>query len=575
MKLSPFNSPIKPLRLFLCIFLLLGGHFYAQAQLAPSQPGLGRDYIGNSNLDGLVVDIETVESENYIGTVARVDYVASNPANDRNYLLVRTRLKANGYERFKVIDLGRLAGVSHDLLSIELSNDEDHIVIATSYQNGGLESVLLLKVSFSGITIVDQDEITHNALVMSDYNGIEIQRRFNASGDGVGYTLAIGGAPSGNLSIAVSELSETFYPNISAVLPIQATLTGSDSNDEFMLMCGNSRVNGRVKAFRYNCGTHSFDFAREYSVLGTRLGPPLIAYNINSATGNRNGFFVGADEFNSLGSIQRPLVFHARNNGTIVWNRVLEEGTEFRGMFHTGSLCQVMTTGLTAAALQDEYKKYALTASSGTLNAGESFTAAIGKYYNLGVKLQKGFQGRAILIGASTHQPSDWTLNKANAAGLLSVAGFPCAGSEAFPVLTRSVFSNEVDFSTIPTNVSRTDPEVVGVLENSSNFPCHTNKRSAEETEMAHAILESARVYPNPTTTQIGSFTLEVSSQQDQKGDLLLTDMLGRTVHQAHLHLQEGVNQVLVQPHAVSQGVYLLQLEVEGHQVLQERLVFH
>lgn len=563
-----YNTAFPALKLNLLILLLWITQSGLQAQVVFVQPGFGFEYIGNSNLDGDVADIETVENEDYICTVARVQ----NPPDNRQYLLIRTRIKVNGFESFRAIDLGNFSGIN-PLLSVELSHDETQAVIATTDDDVELEGILLLNWSIAGNSITNQARVTWNAAI-TGFDGLELQRRFTASGGGVGYTVAVGGFRNGSRAILASELSNTLNVNSTVIANVDATLNSSDSNDQFMIMTGRSTNAARIKVVRYNSDANSFDWDMEYIVFSPqRLRDPHIAYNINPSTTNRNGFFIGMTEFNTNGML-RPVVFRARNNGNMVWNKILEEDTEIRGIFNTGSNCVALSTSPNSAAGVDEYKKYELTAAAGSVVASTSFTAAIDNYFDVGVKLQKGWQDRALIVGASSNEPSDWLLYKASAGGILTGPSFTCPGSQNFPTATRSIFRNEVQRSELSVQRDMEFPQYFPAPQTSFDFNCSTSKTEAPSRVEADLAAET-RLYPNPVSSQQPAFSIELQRVDAGQVEVLVLNAVGQTVHHESVGLTAGANVLRIAPAKLPAGVYFVRMIEGGEMRFQQRLVAH
>lgn len=74
-------------------------------------------------------------------------------------------------------------------------------------------------------------------------------------------------------------------------------------------------------------------------------------------------------------------------------------------------------------------------------------------------------------------------------------------------------------------------------------------------------------VYPNPSN---GIFTLQTSEPLKHQAQLLVYDMQGRAV--LRQQVQRGARSVTVQAEGLSEGIYLLSLEVNGELRLTERL---
>lgn len=69
--------------------------------------------------------------------------------------------------------------------------------------------------------------------------------------------------------------------------------------------------------------------------------------------------------------------------------------------------------------------------------------------------------------------------------------------------------------------------------------------------------LEQVRNIPNPFT---GMTTIEVRSKTTEAYQLIVTDMLGRTLHQQTVQIQEGVNQIPFDGTPLAEGIYLYTL---------------
>lgn len=77
-------------------------------------------------------------------------------------------------------------------------------------------------------------------------------------------------------------------------------------------------------------------------------------------------------------------------------------------------------------------------------------------------------------------------------------------------------------------------------------------------------------VFPNPNN---GSFTLEIHSALNSKGDIVITNMLGKQVHAIrNILLHEGVNAVLLNNSTLSKGHYVVRLVSEGKTIATKNI---
>ena len=168
-------------------------------------------------------------------------------------------------------------------------------------------------------------------------------------------------------------------------------------------------------------------------------------------------------------------------------------------------------------------------------------------------------------------EPTDCVFEK-NTIGCVKLTGIPVASNTPMAYeleINVNVFLEGLAF---PIPLTFPDEELapgiysLQLLANASD-PCDvvsTKEQLSDKVQM--------NIQPNPSS---GPFKLEINSEVFGKFNLHVMDLLGQSIHQEVVTIQQGWNSIFYEGNHLTNGIYILVLENELGQIAQKMTVQH
>ena len=564
MKLYVYRNPLALIFTFV-LFLSFAPAATAQ------QPGFGIEYTSLFQ-PGDIVDMETVESEDFVCMVARTRADAANPSE----ILIRLLEKSTGNTFYRQISIA-FSEVAFPSLSVTLAHDQRTAIIATNFRGVEQDQILGLTFRFSDRSILFQRQYVPLPQTTS---GVQLKKRFTSTGGANGFTLAFTGRRNGAQRITAIELNPNLTVVSSRLLVSNNAIdfnqaTSSDSNDELMIISLDKPADDEIVVLRYNTNSNNFDWVRKFNSIGANTYENIsIAYNINTSTTNRRGFFVTASRIPAgSGSLfSRPLVFRARNGGVIAWSTLLQSGSRPIDIVGAENIAKVLISPNFQQVPGALHQKYGLDQSNGNIINSRSHALGADNRFTM-FDLADGFENQSIVTGGEIAQSSNWMVYRLDPGSLFIPEDFTCPVDATFSQTETSVF-------VVTPNLPETGN--AGLSNQVTNFQintvtsfdsdCFPNKQE-DAIDLDLTASFEATLYPNPLPTSASNFYFDLESSEEMQAEIVVMNSLGQIVHTQAARIQKGNDRIVVQPAQLPAGIYLVELRTADRSLYKGKLV--